>query len=349
MKKHYGIIASLAALLLAASGPASEAQPSGTKREIIPLEGSETPPPPQTPARTVTRSARVPRAARPARPGMPACAAQPDSTVKREYINLGRGEGRGNGSWQDVGGRAWGAVSSVAKGGSGYWSRGGSEKKVRYFDMSGHWMGVGLGYSGLVSSLGRLRLPAEADYMSQKAGSINVNINLFNTGIISTRHFALVTGIGMELNNFKFEKNVSLTRDPTGYIIPDESYAAQGIRLKKSKLSTNYFVVPLLAEFRFPVDGRGRPFYFYGGVTGGWCFNAHTKVKYFVDGDRKKDKRHSHLNIRNFKYGYTVGIGYNRFGLYASYYPESLFRAGKGPEVRQVNIGLSLNFGKNVY
>ena len=355
MKRHFTIATVLAAMWLASFGPAY-AQPEPAKRGIVSLaengaavsngraESADPPVPPEPPVPPVPPVPPEP----PVPPVPPESPESPDAGT-REYIELGSGSERRNGSWHKSVSRAWESVGSAARGDSGTWSERRSDKKVRYFDMSGHWMGIGLGYSGLVSSLGKLALPSEAEYMSQKAGSINVNINLFNTGIVSTRHFALVTGIGMELNNFKFDKNMTLTRNAMGYIVPDESYAQRGVRLKKSKLSTNYFVVPLLAEFRFPVARRGRPFYFYGGVTGGWCFNAHTKIKYFENGHRKKDKSHNHLNIRNFKYGYTAGIGYNRLGLYASYYPESLFRAGKGPEVRQVNIGLSLNFGRNFY
>lgn len=267
-----------------------------------------------------------------------------DSTAKREIIHIDGDRSNGNGKY---------IFSSIRDGvnhGLDYvgkaeyqtnWER---NRKVRFFDSSSHWSGFGLGYSGLVTSLGNLNIPQDAQFMSQRANSINVNLNFISTGIVSTRHFALVSGLGMELNNFRFDRNVTLTTNSSGYIIADESFNERGINLRKSKLSTNYLTIPLLAEYRTK-GGRGRQFYVYGGVTGGWCFNAHTKIKYRSDGGTHKQKQRSGLNIRNFKYGYTVGAGYGRIGLYASYFPQSIFRSGKGPEVRQANIGLHLNFG----
>ncbi len=215
-------------------------------------------------------------------------------------------------------------------------------KKTSFGKIRAHWSGISFGYNGLIQNLGNMQLPEEAKYMKLTGNSVNFNLNLIDVEIISNKNYALVTGLGLEFNTFRFKNNISLTENANGFTVPDYSYNDQGIRLKKSKLSTNYLVIPLLAEFRIGNSPK-KAFYIHGGVIGGWCYNAHTKVKYTsLEGHTTKDKTKG-LNIPHFRYGYTLGIGFSNIGIFARYYPESIFIPGEGPNVKQVSIGISLN------
>lgn len=211
----------------------------------------------------------------------------------------------------------------------------------------GHWAGVGIYYNGLVQNLGSLSLPDGAGYLRQTPRSIGVNVNFADLTLVSNRHFGLITGLGLEMNNFRFDENVALTRDETGYIIPDYSYDAEGIDLRKSKLTTVYLNIPLLVEFQFGRSKAGRkcPGFVNFGVIGGVRLQGHTKVKYRdADGDMHTKKQHGRLNLRNFHYGVEFNVGYKYVALSARYYPHSIFASDEGPNVQQVNIGLSLMF-----
>lgn len=211
----------------------------------------------------------------------------------------------------------------------------------------GHWAGVGIYYNGLVQNLGSLSLPDGAGYLRQTPRSIGVNVNFADLTLVSNRHFGLITGLGLEMNNFRFDENVALTRDETGYIIPDYSYDAEGIDLRKSKLTTVYLNIPLLVEFQFGRSKGGRkcPGFVNFGVIGGVRLQGHTKVKYRdADGDMHTKKQHGRLNLRNFHYGVEFNVGYKYVALSARYYPHSIFASDEGPNVQQVNIGLSLMF-----
>ena len=215
-------------------------------------------------------------------------------------------------------------------------------EKISFGKIRAHWSGISFGYNGLVRNLGHMQLPEDAKYMKLAGNSVNLNLNLIDVELISHKNYALVTGLGMEFNTFRFKNNLSLTKDANGFTVPDYSYNDQGIQLKKSKLTTNYLVIPLLVEFRAGNSPK-KSFYVHGGVIGGWCYNAHTKVKYTsLEGHTTKDKTRG-LNIPNFRYGYTVGIGFSNIGIFARYYPENIFISGEGPNVKQVSIGISLN------
>ena len=195
---------------------------------------------------------------------------------------------------------------------------------------------VELGYNGLVQDLGDLKLPGDADFMSLKAKSINFNLMIMNYDWNITRWLGLRTGIGLEVNNFRFDKNITLKLDDRGYVAPDYYYDMNHINLQKTKLVNCYLNVPLVLRLNI-----SRTTEIYGGMVGGWRWNSYTKVKSSQEG---KHRYRNDLNLRNFHYGYTAGIVFDKVGFYATYYPHSIFKADKGPEVRQVNIGVSLRY-----
>lgn len=208
----------------------------------------------------------------------------------------------------------------------------------------GHWSGIGIYYNGLVRNLGHPSLPAGTEYLRQTPKSIGINVNFIDFTLVSNRHFGLITGLGLEMNNFRFDKNITLTSDETGQIVPDYRDDEAGIDLRKSKLTTIYLNLPLLAEFQF---GRGKagkraPGFVNFGLVGGVRLQGHTKVKYRDDNGRlQTEKQHTGLNLRNFHYGVECNVGYKWIALSARYYPQSIFVSGEGPNVQQVNIGLS--------
>lgn len=203
---------------------------------------------------------------------------------------------------------------------------------------AGHWSGIGIMYNGLVENLGNLYKPQDAMWMTQSTESIGVDLNLVDVTLFSSGCFGIVTGLGFEFNNFRFDQNVTLGNDENGYVVPDWSYRDAGIELSKTKLTTSYLQIPLLFEFQF---GHKRRTWINAGVVGGLLIDAHTKVMW---GENGKEKRYRGLNLNNFHYGFEVAFGHGIFGLRAKYYPQSIFRPGQGPQVQQVNIGLAISF-----
>lgn len=211
--------------------------------------------------------------------------------------------------------------------------RGGIPKRWKWH--GGHYAGFGLSYNGLVQNLGTMTLPSDAKFMQQTPKSIGVNINLIDFTIVSNRHFGLITGLGLEVNNFRFDRNMTLTQDANGQIVPRYF---EDINLSKSKLTTTYLNIPLLAEFQFGRSKKGKMLgYVNFGVTAGIRLEGHTKYK---SKDTGVQKQHGDLNLRNFHYGAEINIGYSHYGIFARYYPHSIFINDGGPNVQQVNIGV---------
>ncbi len=192
------------------------------------------------------------------------------------------------------------------------------------------WAGLSIGYSDLGST-------STVSYLGQRGNSLTVNINPVELVLYSRGRFVLSTGLGVELNNFSFSDNMKLAIGADGVLIPDLSYAAAGIVLKKSKLSTNYVTVPLLVEFN-PSRYR-RDIHISGGVVAGALFNSHTKVKYESAGVLEKSKGHD-LPIEKLRLGYTLQFGWRSYGIFVRYYPTSIFETNKGPDVGQLTVGL---------
>lgn len=200
----------------------------------------------------------------------------------------------------------------------------------------GRYMGVNVMYSGLIQNLGHMQLPSDAAYMQQTTKSIGVDINIIDAVLFSYRRFGIVTGLGFEINNFRFDNNISLMRNSDGYVVPDNSFTERGIELSKSKLTTCYMNIPLLLQFKLSNKG-----WISAGVVGGMRLSNHTKVKAPEIGIQKS---HDNLNLRNFHYGFQASVGYGMYSMTAKYYPQSIFRPGFGPNVQQVSIGIGIDF-----
>ncbi len=205
---------------------------------------------------------------------------------------------------------------------------------------------LSLGYNGLVEDLDRLELPADADYLDLKTRSINFKLMLVDYNLNFARWIGLRTGLELEVANFMFEKNITLQQNELGYVEPNYYYEDHGIHLRKSKLVSSYLNVPLVLRLNV-----GRTTEIYGGVVGGWRWNSYQKIRSKQFG---KERLRKDLGLRNFHYGYTAGIIFDHVGVYATYYPHSIFKTStehqvgdirfRNPEARQVSVGISVRY-----
>lgn len=210
------------------------------------------------------------------------------------------------------------------------------KKPAKFFDSYGHWAGIALTYSGMVSSLSNLNLPPELSELAQSPRSIGVSINLIDAAMpIFGRNLSLVTGLGLEVNNFRFSRDVGLIKDDSGFTVVDTSFGDAGINLRKSKLTTSYVIVPLLMEVQFH-----NGIFLNGGVVGAYRLSSHTKIRARDPQLWGTFKDRSNITMPNFRYGYTVTAGIKKVGITATYYPRSIFVKNTGPDTKQVNIGV---------
>jgi hypothetical protein len=214
------------------------------------------------------------------------------------------------------------------------------ERKRDNPHFNGHWAGVELGmnmfhqtdYSPYNNSL-----YADDEFFDLNYGkSLTVNINFAELTFKNDRNtVGLVTGMGLSLMDFRFDRKITIIKDDfLGKIIPD---ALNPEGLKKTKLHVSYLTLPLFLEVATPLKFNSNRLTLAAGVIGGIIIGAHTKIKY----SGSKDKERGNFNISPLKYELTGRIGLGEFCLFANYGMTPLFKDGKGPKLMPLEVGIS--------
>ena len=195
-----------------------------------------------------------------------------------------------------------------------------AEKRSRF---RGHWAGFEFGFNNYVVSDYSLTLPESIDYMSLHSGkSHNFNFNVAQTSLGLARRIGLVTGLGFNWNNYRFDGNNNIIKSENGEI---EKYDPEAL-LKKSKFSTLYLTLPVLLEFQIPADHNHLNL--AAGLIGAVKLHSYSKMV-FDDGDKVRSEDDFSLNM--LRYGVTVRIGYENLQIFGTTYMTPLFQTGKGP------------------
>jgi hypothetical protein len=203
----------------------------------------------------------------------------------------------------------------------------------------GHWAGLEVGFNNYVTSNNTLALPADINYMSLNSGmSYNFNLNFCQLSFGFTRHIGIITGLGINWNNYRFDGNFNIRKNTNGTI---DSLSPTAV-LKRSKLATLYMTLPVMLEFQIPFDHRHLNV--AAGVIGAIKLESHTRMIYENGTDIKK---YDDYGLNLLRYGATARIGYQNFHIYGTYYTTPLFQKGKGPggyDLFPFEIGLAFTF-----
>lgn len=200
----------------------------------------------------------------------------------------------------------------------------------------GHWAGVEMGLNNYLTN-DMSTIPDES-YMEINTGkSWNFNINFAQVSLpIYRDRIGLVSGLGIEWNNYHFKNNNTIEVDPSSNVIVEKPIDAA---LKKNRLQTTYLTVPLLLEGQIG-QSRHQRVSISAGVICGLKLGSHTKYK-TSDG---KEKNKDDFYLQSFRYGYTARVSYKSVGIYANYYNTPLFIDGKGPDLYPYSAGVTFSF-----
>ncbi|NOY37034.1 MAG: outer membrane beta-barrel protein [Chlorobi bacterium] len=206
-------------------------------------------------------------------------------------------------------------------------------KKHKRKRFEGHWEGLEIGMNNFLTP--DYTYPDNfLNLNTGKSWNINLNFLQYDVGIIGNS-VGLVTGLGLQFNDYKFSGNHSIAKDSTGSVV----MLAYADPLKMTKLNIGYLTLPLLMEFHF-----GRSFYMAGGVIGSMKIRSYTKVKYYEEGKITKNKVRDDFAISPLQYEATVRFGINELNVYANYNLSPLFQKNKGPELYPFSVGLAVRF-----
>lgn len=208
----------------------------------------------------------------------------------------------------------------------------------------GHWAGFELGVNGFANEDYSDYADDMDDFMEldmARSTAITLNFIQYDISLQKDRNtIGLVSGLGLDWNNYRFDQDISLQKASSGQIEP--LYFDADWDIKKSKLTTMYLTVPLLLEFQIPVKYKSRRVHLSAGLVGGLRIGSHTKVKYKSNGNSHKEKDHDDFDLKTFRYAAQTRIGYRSLNLFASYGLTDLFEKNKGPELVPFTIGITL-------
>lgn len=203
----------------------------------------------------------------------------------------------------------------------------------------GHWDGFCIGVNGYLNSEGTMDMPRGYELMDLRMEkSINVQINFFEQNVnIIRNHFGLVTGLGLEYNNYRFENKVRLDPDMNPLMAYEDTLHSSS----KSKLVVNWLTLPVMFEYQTNPHSKLNSFHLAAGMNFGVRWGSHTKYVY-TNGKENKDKDFDNFNLNPFKYDAMVRIGWGVLNLYGTYAIGEMFKSGKGPELYPFSVGFAL-------
>ena len=190
-----------------------------------------------------------------------------------------------------------------------------------------HWTGIGFSYSDL-DGLGN-----QADLSFSQSYSVVFNPVDVYTSLGS--HWLLVGGVGIDWSRYHFKGNMGLKEeDGITKFIPD----SEGRKYNSSKLLAYYFTFPLLLEYQL------NKFFISGGAVAYLKCYSKSQIEYFENGKKQQIDLGRDLNILPVNARFMMQVGFDNLSIFAYYSPFSLFKEGKGPDIKPMGAGVKFGF-----
>ena len=160
--------------------------------------------------------------------------------------------------------------------------------------------------------------------------SVNVNIWFFMQRLNVIKNVVnLKYGLGLELNNYRYSRQVTYLTDPTKVVLVDPVVN----KYSKNKLAADYLTVPLMVNINF-TPNRKNGFGISAGMSAGYLYSSRQKIISGADG---KQKEKDDFDLRPFKISYVGEVQLGPVKLYGSMATQSMFE--KGLDQTPYNIG----------
>jgi hypothetical protein len=165
--------------------------------------------------------------------------------------------------------------------------------------------------------------------------SSNVNLWFVQQRVKLIKNFAsLQYGVGFEMFNFRFEKNISFRDEVVGKIKYDN------INFSKNKLFVKYLTVPVKLNFNL-TPGARKPLHASLGMSAGYLLKARNKQ---ISAERGKEKYEGTFNLNNWRIATIGELGFGDFTIYGSYSHTNLFDENQSIlNMAPIAIGIKLS------
>lgn len=210
-------------------------------------------------------------------------------------------------------------------------------KEYKKSNISTNWFILDLGFSNVNDQTNYSSAATQAffpggtkDLMSIRNGkSINVNIWFFMQKVNLIEHVVnLKYGLGLELNNYRYEKSIRYNTDPQVNITVDN------IKYTKNKLAADYITLPVMLNFNL-APKRKKSYGLSAGVSAGYLYAARQKLKSDANG---KEKIKNDFNLEPWKVSAIGELNLGVINLYGSYALNNLHK--NGLEQTPYNFGI---------
>lgn len=210
-------------------------------------------------------------------------------------------------------------------------------KEYKKSNVSTNWLILDLGFSNVNDQTNYASPEAQAFFPSgtkeqmglRNGRSINVNVWFFIQRVNLIKHVVnLKYGLGVEMNNYSFEKSIRYNTEPVTNITIDN------FKYRKNKLAADYLTVPVMLDFNF-APKRKKGYGFSAGVSAGYMYAARQKMKSEQNG---KEKVRSDFNLEPWKLSAIGELNLGAVRLYGSYALNNLHK--NGLEQTPYNFGI---------
>lgn len=215
-------------------------------------------------------------------------------------------------------------------------------KEYKKSNVSTNWLIVDLGFSNVNDQTNYPKANSEGfftnttgtkDLMGLRNGkSFNVNVWFFMQRVNLIQHAVnLKYGLGLELNNYRYEKSIRYNTDPFVNITVDN------ITYSKNKLAADYITMPVMLNFNL-APKRKKSYGFSAGVSAGYLYAARQKFKSDANG---KEKIKNDFNLEPWKLAAVGELNLGVINLYGSYALTDLHK--NGLQQTPYNFGIRLS------
>lgn len=215
---------------------------------------------------------------------------------------------------------------------------------VKPSNLSTNWLIVDLGFTNYNDKTNYASASAQAfapggnsNWFNLKNNkSVDVNIWVFMQRLNLVNHVVnLKYGLGVELNNYRYQDNIKYLTDPTTqatYVVQDS------VSFSKNKLAADYVTVPLMINFNFtPTKREG--FGISVGVSAGYLYSSRQKT---ISDEFGKKKSFDDFDLNPWKISWIAEAQLGPVILYGSLATKSMFN-GQGLDQTPYTFGIRLS------
>jgi hypothetical protein len=195
-----------------------------------------------------------------------------------------------------------------------------------------------IGYNGLLEN-GSTSLSAANQGLNLVNGkSTNVNLTYNHYFNIYKENLRVSVGLGLDWNNYRLAGDSSLRSNAPKFTMYQDSTNGKAIDFTKNKLLARYATLPVMLHFQTNENRSGKTLGISGGVELGYLINGRLKQ---ISEEKGKTKVNDSFNLNELRYGFIGRVHYGDVGIYAKYYPQSVFNSNEGPDLNTFCVGLT--------